>query len=82
MAGFNVPSLPGGEHKIISLHPASFAGIPSIKIVENNWYICHSIPTIFIATLLLQHCITGIISINFCRLQLYRVEKFLNIILS
>ena len=36
IAGFNDPSLPGGEHKIISLHPASVAGIPSINIVENN----------------------------------------------
>ncbi len=36
MAGFTFPSLSGGVHNTISLQPAIFAGVASIKIVENN----------------------------------------------
>ena len=34
--GFIFPFLSGGEHSTISLQPAIFAGIASIKTVENK----------------------------------------------
>ena len=57
MAGFMFPFLSGGVHKTTSLHPAIFAGIASINMVENNGAVPPGIynPTFSIATFFLQH---------------------------
>ena len=66
MAAGNSPFLFGGEHKITSLQPAIFAGIPSINMVENNGAVPPGIykPTFSIPILLRQHCTPGMVSIT------------------
>ena len=56
----------GGVHKIISSHPANFAGTPNINIVENNGAVPPGMynPTFCIAIDFLQHFTPGIVSIT------------------
>ena len=66
IAGCSLPFLSGGEQRTICLQPAIFAGIPNIKIVENNGAVPPGIynPTFSIPTNFRQHLIPGIVSIT------------------
>src|SRR6188472_370668 len=64
IAGFNWPAGFGGEHKMISLQPASLAGTANIKMVENNGALPPGIynPIFSMGVDLRQHCTPGIVS--------------------
>ena len=70
IAGLISPCSLGGVHKITSLQPAIFAGMPNINTVENKGADPPGIyiPTFSIPTDFLQHQTPGIVSIRstFC----------------
>ena len=72
MAGFTFPLRSGGVQSTISRHPAIFAGVASIRTVENRGAVPPGIysPTFSIATLFCQQVTPGAVvtffPTNFC----------------
>ncbi len=66
ISGLIFPSLPGGVHMTISLQPASRAGIPSIRTVENNGAVPPGMysPTFSMGTSRYQQRIPGAVSMT------------------
>ena len=64
MAGFTLPSFPGGVQSTISLHPAILAGVASISTVEKSGAVPPGMysPTFSMATLFCQHTTPGAVS--------------------
>ncbi|CUQ31937.1 Uncharacterised protein [Segatella copri] len=64
IAGFTLPSLLGGVHSTISLHPAILAGVASIRTVLKRGAVPPGIynPTFSIATLFCQQVTPGQVS--------------------